>query len=60
MITSDMPNTNNANAQLFHWSPNAVNSESFRGSTLETLRQGMMAPSHQIWNRRQPKPSLLE
>ena len=38
MIASDMPNTNNANAQLFHWSPNAVNSESFRGSTLETLR----------------------
>src|SRR6185312_9024352 len=31
MITSDMPNTNYANAQLFHWSPNAVNSESFRG-----------------------------
>ena len=38
MIASDMPNTNNANAQLFHWSPNAVNSESFRGSTLESLR----------------------
>src|SRR6267154_5258051 len=39
MITSDMPNTNNANAQLFHWSPDAVNSESFRGSTLESLRE---------------------
>src|SRR5882757_1050911 len=39
MIASDMPNPNNANAQLFHWSPNAVNSESFRGSTLESLRE---------------------
>jgi hypothetical protein len=37
MIAPDMPNTNNANAQLFHWSPNAVNSESFRGSTLESF-----------------------
>jgi len=43
MIASDMPNTNNANAQLFHWFPNAVNSESFRGSTLESLRQRMIA-----------------
>src|SRR5260370_15965426 len=39
MIASNMPNTNNANAKLFHWSPNAVNSESFRGSTLESLRE---------------------
>src|SRR5215831_18360908 len=39
MIASDMPNTNNANAQLFHRSPNAVNPESFRGSTLESLRK---------------------
>src|SRR5258705_5870312 len=38
MIASDMTNPNNANAQLFHWYPNAVNSESFRGSTLESLR----------------------
>src|SRR5215470_8522733 len=36
MIASDMPNTNNANAQLFHRSRNAVNPESFRGSTLES------------------------
>ena len=43
MIASDMTNPNNANAQLFHWYPNAVNAESFRGSTLESLRQGMMA-----------------
>src|SRR5436190_24304322 len=31
MIASDMPNTNNANAQLFHWSPDSVNSESLAG-----------------------------
>src|SRR5262249_52448191 len=31
MIASDMPHTNNANAQLFHRVPHAVNSESFRG-----------------------------
>src|SRR6478735_8835033 len=39
MIASDMTNPNNANAQLFHWFPNAVNAESFRGSTLESLRE---------------------
>jgi hypothetical protein len=33
-----MPNTNNANAQLFHRCPIAVNPESFRGSTLESFR----------------------
>jgi hypothetical protein len=32
-----MTNPNNANAQLFHWYPDAVNSESFRGSTLEVF-----------------------
>ena len=46
MIASDMPNTNNANAKLFHRSLNAVNSESFRGSTPEPFsvsRQGRRA-----------------
>src|ERR1044071_7682076 len=36
MIASDMPNTNNANAQLFHRSPNPVNPERFPRSTLES------------------------
>src|SRR5262249_54603144 len=45
MITADMPNTNNANAQLFHRSPNAVNPESFRGSTLERGKVGALRRS---------------
>src|SRR5215471_10213307 len=50
MIASDMPNTNNANAQLFHRSPNAVNPESFRRSTLERGRVGALRrPDAAAW-----------
>src|SRR4030095_6071042 len=31
MITADMPNTNNANAQLLHWSPMQSTPQAFTG-----------------------------
>ena len=42
MIASDMPNTNNANAQLFHWSPPQSTPKAFAGQRSKVLGNNLL------------------
>ena len=42
MIASDMPNTNNANAQLFHWSPRQSTPKAFAGQRSKVFGNNLL------------------